>query len=107
MPKINSLDDLRAIGGKVGTVKPAEPAPDPAAETAKALRALADAIERQNTGLAKSHEALAQAVRDAIKPVDAKPVEVTRPPVEEHKVTFEYDPNGRIVGATIKARRGS
>lgn len=48
-----------------------------------------------------------QAIRDAAKPAPAKNVEVRLPAVQEHHVTFEYDTQGRVVAATIKARRAS
>lgn len=105
MAQVKSLDELQALGARVSKPAPV-PAPDPAIETAQALRALADAIERQSTGLAQSQDALVKAVKDAVKPVEGKPVEVRLPAVQEHRVTFEYDTSGRVVAATIKARRG-
>lgn len=105
MPKIDSLTSLEALGGRVSR-KP-EPPADPAAETARALRALADSIEQQSACLTKSQESLVQAIRDAAKPVPEKKVEVRLPAVQEHRVTFEYDSQGRVVAATIKARRAS
>lgn len=104
MPKIESIESLSQIGGRIAK-KPEKPV-DPAVETAKALRALADAIEQQSACLTQSQESLMQAIRDAAKPTPSKSVEVRLPAVQEHRVTFEYDTQGRVVAATIKARRG-